>query len=163
MSVLDEFESLADTELVLGESADYERDADFARVRDLFRDDFKFADVPLPTGLQGALRPYQHRGLSWMSLMNELELGACFADDMGLGKTIQVIAHLLHQRIRLSLDLDAATNRPTWRRSPSLTTAWDRGSGLRSFAGGLLDAGRPERDICSQDCRRVSNRMLSGQ
>ncbi|MBN4050785.1 MAG: ATP-dependent helicase [Alkaliphilus sp.] len=40
------------------------------------------------------LRPYQEKGLSWLSFMKSLGLGACLADDMGLGKTIQVIALL---------------------------------------------------------------------
>ncbi|MBI9100156.1 MAG: DEAD/DEAH box helicase [Spirochaetaceae bacterium] len=38
------------------------------------------------------LRPYQHAGLNWLSLLDSLRFGACLADDMGLGKTIQVLA-----------------------------------------------------------------------
>ncbi len=41
------------------------------------------------------LRPYQQKGLDWLSFLTELGLGACLADDMGLGKTIQIIALLL--------------------------------------------------------------------
>ena len=51
-----------------------------------------------PEGFQGELRPYQLRGLSWLSFLNRFGLGACLADDMGLGKTIQLIALLLHER-----------------------------------------------------------------
>ncbi len=40
------------------------------------------------------LRPYQEKGLAWLTLMRRLGLGACLADDMGLGKTLQVIALL---------------------------------------------------------------------
>lgn len=40
------------------------------------------------------LRPYQEKGLGWLSMMKQLGLGACLADDMGLGKTIQVLALL---------------------------------------------------------------------
>ena len=40
------------------------------------------------------LRPYQKTGLSWLSFMKEMGLGACLADDMGLGKTIQALALL---------------------------------------------------------------------
>jgi non-specific serine/threonine protein kinase len=43
---------------------------------------------------QGALRPYQQKGLNWLNLMKNLGLGACLADDMGLGKTVQVLALL---------------------------------------------------------------------
>jgi superfamily II DNA or RNA helicase len=56
-------------------------------------------EEPEPSGLTAELRPYQRRGLAWLSAMSELGLGGCLADDMGLGKTIQVIAlHLLRRR-----------------------------------------------------------------
>lgn len=48
-----------------------------------------------PNNLQATLRPYQVRGLSWLSYLENLGLNPCLADDMGLGKTIQVIALLL--------------------------------------------------------------------
>ena len=48
-----------------------------------------------PVSLCATLRPYQKRGLAWLSTMGSLGLGACLADDMGLGKTVQVIAFLL--------------------------------------------------------------------
>ncbi|MFV1963792.1 MAG: DEAD/DEAH box helicase [Pirellulaceae bacterium] len=47
------------------------------------------------TSLKTKLRHYQHTGVSWLSLLSHLGLGACLADDMGLGKTIQVLALLL--------------------------------------------------------------------
>jgi hypothetical protein len=52
-------------------------------------------EVGAPAALQAALRPYQARGLGWLSTMASLRLGACLADDMGLGKTVQVLAFLL--------------------------------------------------------------------
>ncbi|MEZ6016167.1 MAG: DEAD/DEAH box helicase [Planctomycetota bacterium] len=45
--------------------------------------------------MRATLRPYQRRGVAWLTLLARLGLGACLADDMGLGKTIQVIAALL--------------------------------------------------------------------
>lgn len=53
-----------------------------------------------PEELRGVLRPYQKKGLGWLSLLSGLGLGACLADDMGLGKTIQVLALLLMDKIR---------------------------------------------------------------
>lgn len=53
------------------------------------------ADTPVPSALNGTLRPYQERGLRWLALMRQLGFGALLADDMGLGKTIQVISVLL--------------------------------------------------------------------
>lgn len=49
-----------------------------------------------PDGFKGKLRPYQARGVSWLSFLEQWGLGACLADDMGLGKTIQLIAFLLN-------------------------------------------------------------------
>ncbi|MGB7156999.1 MAG: DEAD/DEAH box helicase [Tepidisphaeraceae bacterium] len=51
-----------------------------------------------PTAFEGTLRPYQLRGLDWLSFLARLGIGGCLADDMGLGKTIQLIALLLHER-----------------------------------------------------------------
>lgn len=48
--------------------------------------------------LHATLRPYQHEGVGWLSLLSGLGLGACLADDMGLGKTIQILSLLLLQR-----------------------------------------------------------------
>jgi SNF2 family DNA or RNA helicase len=51
-----------------------------------------------PTQFLGTLRPYQLRGLQWLTFLDNLGIGGCLADDMGLGKTIQLIALLLHER-----------------------------------------------------------------
>ncbi|MDN5797830.1 MAG: DEAD/DEAH box helicase [Intrasporangium sp.] len=45
-----------------------------------------------PGSFAATLRPYQSRGLSWLSFLATLGLGACLADDMGLGKTVQLLA-----------------------------------------------------------------------
>ncbi len=49
-----------------------------------------------PEGFEGKLRPYQAKGVSWLSFLEQWGLGACLADDMGLGKTVQLIAFLLY-------------------------------------------------------------------
>ena len=51
-----------------------------------------------PEGLQGSLRPYQERGLSWLAFLDAVGLGGCLADDMGLGKSVQLLALLVHER-----------------------------------------------------------------
>lgn len=45
-----------------------------------------------PESFVARLRPYQERGLSWLTFLSSLGLGACLADDMGLGKTVQLLA-----------------------------------------------------------------------
>ncbi|HEX6479710.1 MAG TPA: DEAD/DEAH box helicase [Ktedonobacteraceae bacterium] len=57
-----------------------------------------FAPIKDPRNLQGSLRDYQRRGVSWLQYLENLGLNPCLADDMGLGKTLEVIAHLLKER-----------------------------------------------------------------
>jgi superfamily II DNA or RNA helicase len=54
--------------------------------------DHRLRPMPTPPGFSGELRPYQQRGLSWLSFLGELGLGGILADDMGLGKTIQLLS-----------------------------------------------------------------------
>jgi superfamily II DNA or RNA helicase len=79
--------------------------------------DRKLQAVPTPATFEGELRPYQQRGLAWLSFLSSLGLGACLADDMGLGKTVQLLALLLAER-------DQAPNRsgkrPRKRLAPTL-------------------------------------------
>ena len=56
--------------------------------------------TPTPDEFAGELRPYQERGLGWLTFLGELGLGACLADDMGLGKTAQLLALLVDERAR---------------------------------------------------------------
>ncbi len=60
--------------------------------------DRKLEPMRTPVGFAGELRPYQQRGLAWLSFMGSLGLGACLADDMGLGKTAQLLALLVAER-----------------------------------------------------------------
>jgi superfamily II DNA or RNA helicase len=48
----------------------------------------------LPADLTAELRPYQQRGVDWLSFLRRAGLGGVLADDMGLGKTIQTLAVL---------------------------------------------------------------------
>ncbi|MEV4637938.1 SNF2-related protein [Actinoplanes sp. NPDC049548] len=59
----------------------------------------RLTPVPTPAGFQGVLRPYQERGLSWLSFLARLGLGGILADDMGLGKTAQTLSLLLSERV----------------------------------------------------------------
>jgi SNF2 family DNA or RNA helicase len=78
--------------------------------------------VDPPPDFKAQLRPYQQRGLSWMSFLSTLGLGACLGDDMGLGKTIQLLALEAKERA------EAPTRtRPTLLLCPmSLVGNWQR-------------------------------------
>jgi hypothetical protein len=58
----------------------------------------RYAVATEPRGLKTKLRPYQKRGVGWLSFMDGLGLGAILADDMGLGKTVQVLTLLEQER-----------------------------------------------------------------
>jgi SNF2 family DNA or RNA helicase len=60
--------------------------------------DERLAPVETPDGFGGTLRPYQRRGLSWLSFLGRLGVGAILADDMGLGKTVQLLSLLWAER-----------------------------------------------------------------
>lgn len=48
----------------------------------------KIDTIEVPETLHGTLRPYQLKGVSWLTFLRQYGLGACLADDMGLGKCI---------------------------------------------------------------------------
>ncbi|GAA3128302.1 DEAD/DEAH box helicase [Planomonospora alba] len=60
--------------------------------------DRRLTPVATPAAFRGTLRPYQERGLSWLSFLSGLGLGGVLADDMGLGKTAQTLSLLLGER-----------------------------------------------------------------
>ena len=67
-------------------------------VKKLIKELTEFKETPVPKGLIAQLRPYQHRGFSWIYRNARVGFGSVLADDMGLGKTIQVIAAILKFR-----------------------------------------------------------------
>lgn len=56
-----------------------------------------------PAALRAELRPYQLRGLDWLTFLTRYGLGACLADDMGLGKTLQLLALILRLKERVAM------------------------------------------------------------
>jgi SNF2 family DNA or RNA helicase len=88
----------ADSAARAGLAVDVVAEGRLAEIAERLRRGAAAAAALPPAGLRGTLRPYQERGLGWLSMMAELGLGACLADDMGLGKTIQLLAFLLWRR-----------------------------------------------------------------
>ncbi|OQW91859.1 MAG: ATP-dependent helicase, partial [Beggiatoa sp. IS2] len=64
------------------------------------RDDARLIPIENPPQLRATLREYQKRGVSWLQYLEQLGLCGCLADDMGLGKTMQVITHLLIEKLQ---------------------------------------------------------------
>ncbi|MBB2743893.1 UNVERIFIED_ORG: superfamily II DNA or RNA helicase [Microbispora rosea subsp. rosea] len=60
--------------------------------------DRRLEPVATPAAFHGTLRPYQERGLAWLSFMSRIGLGGILADDMGLGKTAQTLSLLVNER-----------------------------------------------------------------
>ncbi|MDJ0598105.1 MAG: DEAD/DEAH box helicase [Crocosphaera sp.] len=83
-----------------------------------------------PTGFKGQLRPYQQRGVGWLTFLEKWGLGACLADDMGLGKTPQLIGFLLHLKSEEMLEQPTLVVCPT-----SVLNNWERE--VRKFAPSL--------------------------
>ena len=92
--------------------------------------DRRLDPVQTPDGFRGELRPYQQRGLSWLSFLGGLGVGAILADDMGLGKTVQLLSLLWADRaktrsVRENPDFDLPA--PSLLICPmSLTGNWQR-------------------------------------
>ncbi len=77
---------------------EFDRAQSLAEMLDKLHDKTRLEAIADPAQLQGTLREYQKRGVSWLSYLEQLGLNGCLADDMGLGKTVQVIARLVQEQ-----------------------------------------------------------------
>ena len=75
-----------------------EPDESLAAMMAKLQDPNRLEAIANPAKLQGTLREYQKRGVSWIQFLEQLGLNGCLADDMGLGKTVQVIARLVMEK-----------------------------------------------------------------
>lgn len=81
---------------------DFSRDRTLLSMMDKLNQKSAFVPISDPKNLNGQLREYQKRGVSWLHYLESLGLNGCLADDMGLGKTVQVIARLVQEREQLA-------------------------------------------------------------
>lgn len=104
---------------------------------------------PLPQGFHGELRPYQRKGMDFLSFLADHGLHGILADDMGLGKTIQAIALLLRDKEEgkpgPSLLVAPTSVVYNWERelsrfAPSLKTLVLHGSARRERFGDIAEA-----------------------
>jgi SNF2 family DNA or RNA helicase len=95
LKLLDFMKLAAEDEAV---EVEYNRKSTLSAMLTQLNDKSHLKPMADPEQLQGTLRDYQKRGLSWLHYLDSLGLNGCLADDMGLGKTIQVIARLVQER-----------------------------------------------------------------
>ncbi|NEP02469.1 MAG: DEAD/DEAH box helicase [Symploca sp. SIO2E9] len=82
------------------DETEFARDETLEQMLKLLNDKSQLEILPNPAQLQGTLREYQKRGVSWLQYLEKLGLNGCLADDMGLGKTLQVIALLVNEKAK---------------------------------------------------------------
>lgn len=121
-----------------GEEIEVEPDESLARMMAKLQDPSHLEPIENPTQLQGTLREYQKRGVSWIQFLEQIGLNGCLADDMGLGKTVQVIARLVLENESSENTLPTLLIAPTsvvgnWRKeiekfAPHLTVMIHHGS-----------------------------------
>lgn len=121
---------------------EFEHDDVLTEMMEKFRDKSQYEVIPNPEKLNGQLREYQKRGVSWLNYLENFNLNGCLADDMGLGKTIQVIAQLIIEREAKETVLPTLLIVPTsvignWQReinkfAPNLTALIHHGSARSS-------------------------------
>ncbi|NMF66994.1 DEAD/DEAH box helicase [Brasilonema octagenarum] len=82
----------------VGEEWEFEYDQFLSETMAKLQDKSRLEPISELSQLQGNLREYQKRGVSWLQYLERLGLNGCLADDMGLGKSVQVIARLVQER-----------------------------------------------------------------
>ena len=97
--------------------------------------DERLDPMETPDGFRGTLRPYQRRGLSWLSFLGRLGIGAVLADDMGLGKTVQLLSLLWAESVAPEPVRDESSGSTLLICPMSLTGNWQREA--ERFAPGL--------------------------
>ena len=82
----------------LGSEWEIEHDEALSEMIAKLQDKSRLEPISELDNLQGTLREYQKRGVSWLQYLENLGLNGCLADDMGLGKSVQVIARLVQEK-----------------------------------------------------------------
>jgi SNF2 family DNA or RNA helicase len=82
----------------------------------------RLTPVETPAGFGGTLRPYQRRGLSWLSFLGGLGVGAILADDMGLGKTVQLLSLVSSRKAHSRRPVAGRENQPLAQGDPQQPT-----------------------------------------
>lgn len=94
MTLLDLMKMVAESE----DELEVDHEDAIAEMMVKLQDKSKLEPISDPPKLQGTLREYQKRGVSWLQYLEQLGLNGCLADDMGLGKSVQVITQLVNEK-----------------------------------------------------------------
>ncbi|MBH8551908.1 DEAD/DEAH box helicase [Nostocaceae cyanobacterium CENA357] len=97
----------------VGEEWEIEHDDVLSEMIAKLQDKSRLEPISDQLNLQGNLREYQKRGVSWLEYLERLGLNGCLADDMGLGKSVQVIARLVQEKDLQSTVLPTLLIAPT--------------------------------------------------
>lgn len=92
-----------------GDDWEIEHDEALSAMMAKLQDKSQLEPVAQLTNLQGTLREYQKRGVSWLNYLERLGLNGCLADDMGLGKSVQVIARLVQEKEQINQENNLTT------------------------------------------------------
>ena len=133
----------------LGKGVAWEGAGQLRALVDSLRGQQALPTVPVPTGLQAELRPYQQQGLDWLQFLGTHGLAGILADDMGLGKTLQTLAHVQLEKEAGRLTTPALVIAPVsllgnWQREaarfcPGLRTLVMHGSGRHEAASDMAE------------------------
>ena len=116
----------------LGSEWEIEHDEALSEMIAKLQDKSRLEPISELDNLQGTLREYQKRGVSWLQYLENLGLNGCLADDMGLGKSVQVIARLvqekeLHEALKVGEKITSLSALPTLLIAPtSVVGNWQK-------------------------------------
>ncbi|ODG99905.1 helicase [Nostoc sp. KVJ20] len=116
----------------LGSEWEIEHDEALSEMIAKLQDKSRLEPISELDNLQGTLREYQKRGVSWLQYLENLGLNGCLADDMGLGKSVQVIARLvqekeLHEALKVGGKITSLSALPTLLIAPtSVVGNWQK-------------------------------------
>lgn len=116
----------------LGSEWEIEHDEALSEMIAKLQDKSRLEPISELDNLQGTLREYQKRGVSWLQYLENLGLNGCLADDMGLGKSVQVIARLvqekeLHSALKVGEKITSLSALPTLLIAPtSVVGNWQK-------------------------------------
>ena len=94
----------------------------------------------VPKEVDATLRPYQVKGLEWLTWLADNEVGWVLADDMGLGKTLQVLTLIQADHAGPTLVVCPVTLVDTWARQANQFTPDLRVQAFHGAERGDLDA-----------------------